>query len=98
MRAIAHGSKLTAQSIKKEKMKKIILAISLFAAVSANAQSDGFFTYNNIEEYRTESGWEAMPSLPSSHNLYSDFDAPVGNGIAILAILGLAYCCKKKSR
>lgn len=81
-------------------MKKIITTaiFALIFGLNLSAQSDGFFTYNNIEEYRTESGWEAMPSLPSSHNLYSDFDAPVGNGIAILAILGLAYGCKKKSR
>ena len=81
-------------------MKKIITTaiFALIFGLNLSAQSDGFFTYNNIEEYRLESGLDAMPNLPSSHNLESNINAPVGNGIAVLAILGLAYGCKKKSR
>lgn len=79
-------------------MKKIITTaiFALIFGLNLSAQSDSFFTYNNIEEYRTESGWEAMPNLPSSHNLDTNSVAPVGNGIAVLAILGLAYGCKKR--
>ena len=54
-------------------MKKIILAIALFVAVSANAQSDGFFSYNTIDSNRGGSSeWGAIPTLPSTHGL--DFD------------------------
>lgn len=81
-------------------MKRIITTtiFALIFGLNLSAQSDGFFSYNNIDEKRTTNGWGSAPMLPASHNLYSDFDAPVGNGIAVLAILGLAYGCKKKSR
>jgi hypothetical protein len=82
-------------------MKKIILAIALFAAVSANAQSDSFFRYSNVEEQRTNSGngeWGTMPTLVG-HGYTTDMDAnaPLGSGLLLLAGMGLAYGFRKKN-
>ena len=80
-------------------MKKIILAIALFAAVGANAQSDGFFTYHNIEEHRTGNDWGVMPTLPATHGFGDDFDAnaPLGSGLLLLGGLAIIYAKRKKS-
>ena len=79
-------------------MKKIILAIALFAAVNAHAQRDGFFTYNSYEEQnRQESdAWGAMPAL-MNHGYKMDQSAPLGSGLLLLAGMGLAYGMRKKS-
>ena len=82
-------------------MKKIILAIALFAAVSANAQSDGFFSSgSNYKEYREDIWAENMPVLPGQHGVDYDFaaePAPVGSGLLVLAGLGLAYAIRRKN-
>ena len=79
-------------------MKKIILAIALFAAVNAHAQRDGFFAYNSYEELnRQENGWGDMPSM-ISHGTKYDMDAPLGSGLLLLAGMGLAYGMRKKSK
>ena len=79
-------------------MKKIILAIALFAAVSANAQSDGFFTYSNVEEQRNDSGWSTMPTLVG-HGYTTDMDAnaPLGSGLLLLGGMAVLYARRKKS-
>ena len=82
-------------------MKKIILAIALFAAVSANAQSDSFFRYNNVEEQRTNSGngeWGNMPTLVG-HGYTTDMDAnaPLGSGLLLLGGMAVLYARRKKS-
>ena len=85
-------------------MKKIILAISLFAAVSfsANAQSDGFFTssymYDENRNAPDANGWELMPSI-IGHGLDYDMDAesvPVGSGLLLLGGMALAYGMRKR--
>ena len=79
-------------------MKKIILAIALFAAVNAHAQRDGFFAYNSYEELnRQENGWGDMPSM-INHGIKYDMDAPLGSGLLLLAGMGLAYGMRKKSK
>ena len=77
-------------------MKKIILAIALFAAVSANAQSDSFFKYSNVEEQRSPSDWGSMPAM-IGHGLEGDQSAPLGSGLLLLAGMGLAYGFRKKN-
>ena len=100
--AKAHGSRLKAHSIKKKKMKKIILAIALFAAVSASAQNDGFFSYKNYnEENRTNNEWGTLPTLPSTHGI--DFDqsagnTPLGSGLLLLGGMAVFYARRKKSK
>ena len=78
-------------------MKKIILAIALFAAVSANAQSDSFFRYNNVEEQRTNDWGVAMPAM-IGHGLESDQSAaPLGSGLLLLGGMAVLYASRKKS-
>ena len=77
-------------------MKKIILAIALFAAVSANAQSDSFFRYSNVEEQRSNESWGSMPAM-IGHGLDGDQSAPLGSGLLLLAGMGLAYGFRKKN-
>ena len=83
---------------KRKNMKKIILAIALFAAVSVSAQSDGFFTYNSYEEERTENEWSIMPALPATHGICDDYDAvPLGSGLLLLGGMAVFYARRKKS-
>ena len=83
-------------------MKKIILAIALFVALglSANAQSDGFFsTGSNYKEYREDVWAQNMPVLPGQHGSNYDFaaePAPVGSGLLLLAGMGLLYVSNKR--
>ena len=78
-------------------MKKKILAIAMFVALglSANAQSDGFFT-SNYNEFRENTN--PMGDMPAmiGHGLEADQKAPVGNGLLILGGLALAYGMRKK--
>lgn len=76
-------------------MKKIILAIALFAAVSANAQNDGFFT-SNYNQNRTEGYTWADVDLPP-HGSSTNAAAPLGSGLLVLAGLGVAYAMRKKN-
>ena len=79
-------------------MKKIILAIALFAAVSANAQSDSFFKYSNVEEQRSpsDSGW-GLPAL-IGHGYTTDMDAnaPLGSGLLLLGGMAVLYASRKR--
>lgn len=83
-------------------MKKIILVIALFVALglSANAQSDGFFsTGSNYKEYREDVWAQNMPVLPGQHGSNYDFaaePAPVGSGLLLLAGMGLLYASNKR--
>ena len=79
-------------------MKKIILAIALFATVSVNAQNDSFFKYNNVEAQRTEDeGWRTMPTL-IGHGYTSDIDAnaPLGSGLLLLGGMAVLYASRKR--
>ena len=81
-------------------MKKKILAIAMFVALglSANTQSDGFFT-SNYNQNRTGEGetWADAAGLPLSHGLEDSQSAPVGSGLLVLAGLGVAYAMRKKN-
>ena len=87
-------------------MKKIIIAISIIAALglNVNAQeyyqysgSDGFFSSNNMAPgYREDTG-TGLPLLPMRGQELDQFaDAPVGGGLLILAGLGAAYAIRKR--
>ena len=82
-------------------MKKLII-LSVFAlgfGMSLNAQSDGFFKYNNVEEQRTsESGWGTMPTM-IGHGLTGDQDgdsAPLGSGLLLLGGMAVLYASRKR--
>ena len=80
-------------------MKKKILAIAMFVALglSANAQSDGFFS-GGYSEYREDSWAQNMPILPGQHGTEYDFtaEAPLGSGLLLLGGMALAYGMRKK--
>ncbi len=76
-------------------MKKIILAIALFAAVGANAQSDGFFRYSNVEEQRTNESWGTMPAM-IGHGMDGDQSAPLGSGLLLLGGMAVLYASRKR--
>ena len=90
-------------TLKNNKMKKLITTIifALIFGLNLSAQSDGFFSYNNIDNNRNgNSDWSIVPSLPSSHGF--DFDqsaapAPLGSGLLILGGLSIFYAKRKKS-
>ncbi len=81
-------------------MKKIILAIALFATVSANAQNDGYFTSNyNYEQNRENSvqgGWADVVGFPG-HGSSTNAAAPLGSGLLLLGGMALAYGLRKKN-
>ena len=80
-------------------MRKYIITIifALGLGMSLNAQSDGFFTYNNVDEKRTE--WGLEPALPYAHGLDGhQSSAPLGNGLLLLAGLGITYASTKKKK
>ena len=77
-------------------MKKIILAIALFAAVSANAQNDGFFTSTYMETREATGDMGDYPAL-FGHGSGENQDAPVSSGLLILGGLALAYSIRKRN-
>ena len=87
-------------------MKKIVLTLAIVLGLSMTTFADGggLFQRGSTPEQevgifgkgRTATG---MPALPA-HNLLEnqDADAPLGTGIALLAVLGGAYLVGKKRR
>lgn len=75
--------------------KKILTTIMLIVMMSfaATAQSDGFFDDHHYSEYRDSD--DPLPMTPDSHGLNDNVDAPVGNGLLILSLLGVGYAVKK---
>jgi len=80
-----------------------ILLLVLFLQFAVNqdlyAQKDSFFTYNNNEYYRNVDDITA-PGLPYSHGLSEDYqlEAPLGNGLLALSLLGAGYLVKKSRK
>ena len=81
-------------------MKKIIftIAIVFMMVLSANAQTDGFFTDGGGDAGYRSGGGGALPGLPQGsigeHN--NDQPAPVGSGLLVLTVLGAGYAAYKK--
>ncbi len=87
-------------------MKKTLLTFAIVLGLSMTTFADGggLFQRGNMPEQevgifgkgRTATG---VPSLPN-HNLQGDqdADAPLGTGIAVLAVLGGAYLVGKKRK
>ena len=87
-------------------MKKLALTIAIVLGMTMTTFADGggLFQRGNTPEQevgifgkgRAATG---MPALPN-HNLLEnqDADAPLGTGIALLAVLGGAYLVGKKRR
>ena len=82
-------------------MKKLIITVifALFMGMTMSAQSDGFFAYSDVDNYRGGSDeWGALPTLPASHGFTTDQDAvPLGSGLLLLGGLALAYGLRKRN-
>ncbi|MBO7073303.1 MAG: hypothetical protein J6W12_00125 [Bacteroidales bacterium] len=82
-------------------MKKIVFAIIMIItlSVSASAQKDGFFGWNNTDE-NTDRYYDngQFFTLPSSHGENNDQNAPLGSGLVVLGALGVVYAIRKKCR
>ena len=82
-------------------MKKLIITVifALFMGMTMSAQSDAFFAYSDVDNYRGGSDeWGAMPTLPASHGFTTDQNAaPLGSGILLLGGLALAYGLRKRN-
>ena len=86
-------------------MKKLVLTIAIVLGLSMTTFADGgglFQRGANPEEqngyFRQDNGGNPMmPSLPN-HGETGNQDAPLGTGIAVLAVLGGAYLVGKKRR
>lgn len=92
-----HTQGLLTVGSKIENMKKYITTIifALGFGMGLNAQSDGFFTYNNVDDKRAE--WGLEPALPYAHGLEGhQSSAPIGSGLILLAGMGLGYALRKK--
>lgn len=94
-----------AQNKENRKMKKFLITISIFAALSLNVNaqdyyqysgsSDGFFSSNSMTPGYRESTGEDLPLLPA-HSENFNQPAPVGSGLLILAGLGADYAMRKR--
>ena len=78
-------------------MKKVLVTLSLVIVLGlgVNAQSDSFFSYNDIDNQNRQSN--GLPALPM-RSQSTDQSAPVGSGLLILAGLGAAYALKRKNK
>ena len=83
-------------------MKKIMLVLAIVMTMTfcANAQSDGFFKANYLDDYDYRNGSGAGNeigfALPAGHGYEYDTNAPLGSGLLIFAALGAGYALKKR--
>ena len=81
-------------------MKKILFAIAftVIMVFSANAQTDGFFKWNDrIDNNERETNGVGF-SLPPEHGYNTDQTTPLGSGLIILGALGAGYAVVRKKR
>lgn len=81
-------------------MKKLIITLSIFAALSlnVNAQGDAFFTYQDFDDMdRSTSGGLAAPLLPDRYECI-DQSAPIGSGWLLLAGMGAGYAMLRRRK
>ena len=84
-------------------MKKTITTIAILLGITlcATAQQTGGGIFERgyvSEEASNPRSGESLLSLPGSHGSNTDTDAPLGNGIAVLAVLGAAYLLDKQRK
>lgn len=82
-------------------MKKILFAIAIVMTMSlaASAQGrDGFFSnWDYATGDRTTDPTDPTFTLPSSHGVDTNTEAPLGSGLLVLTALGAGYAvCRKK--
>ena len=82
-------------------MKKILFAIAIVLTIglTASAQSDGFFKWNDVDNndiYRSSVYEDPTLALPSAHGLNENQDLPLGSGLLVLTALGAGYALARK--
>lgn len=81
-------------------MKKCFLIILILGLnICTNAQSDGFFSYDNRCREDDDSEWNELIMLPPDHGLdynYPANNAPLGMGLLIMTGMGIVYLTRKK--
>lgn len=79
-------------------MKKVLLTIAIVTifGITASAQRDAFFTWNDADNeiYRNGSNDPSFV-LPQAHGNDFDSEAPLGSGLLVLGVLGAGYAIKK---
>lgn len=81
---------------KLTKLKALMLSLTMLAAMTTNAQSDGFFRYNeNLYNDR-----DANININTANNGFQndDFGAPLGTGLLILTAAGAGYAISRRKR
>ena len=81
-------------------MKKLLLTIAIVTTfgLTANAQRDAFFSWNDASNETYRAGENVNFALPQAHGNDFDSTAPLGSGLLILGALGTGYAMKKKCR
>ena len=80
-------------------MKRILLTIAIVTTfgLTANAQRDAFFRWNEADNDTYRTGENVNFALPQTHGNDFDSTAPLGSGLIILGALGVGYAIKKKA-
>lgn len=80
-------------------MKKATLAIALFLTIglSANAQSDGFFSTWNEDSVREFSSANDLNAPTKPIGSTENEKLPLGEGLLIMSALGAGYALKKRN-
>ena len=83
-------------------MKKyILITLILGLNIYTNAQSDGFFLYNNGCRGDYDNEWSELIMLPPSHGLDYNYPAdnvPLGTGLLIMTGMGVVYLIRRKGK
>jgi hypothetical protein len=83
-------------------MKKLALTVAIVLGMTCMGMAQGGLfqkgASNDANEPLREGGNGPAISLPTEHGSSSDFDAPVGSGIAVLTVLSAAYAFSKKRK
>ena len=83
-------------------MKKILFAIAIVITMgmTANAQRDAFFTWNDasddLNRYNDGNGIDF--NLPTQHGDTGDQTTPLGTGLLIMTALGAGYAVAKRRK
>ena len=82
-------------------MKKILFAIAIVMTMglSANAQRDAFFKWNDADNEILRTGGDVNDptfSLPQYHGYEDNTEAPLGSGLLVLTALGAGYAVARR--
>ena len=82
-------------------MKKILFAIAIVITMgmTANAQRDAFFTWNDASDDNSRyTGNGVNFDLPTQHGDTGDQTTPLGTGLLIMTALGAGYAVAKRRK